>query len=178
MMPTIRPIMICIVNDGRYHARRTVRGSVSFIPVRLIITKREIETARFRYGERRRPACSCRQLADNISRSHHSRESISAGCRDQQAGSLCSPESFAVTRQMRYIIECFSHISNARRVGFAMIGRVCKIFAMRVKNRSLQSSIFPQPDKRFGERNWPPARNRCGVIANSCRCRRMSNPCR
>ena len=174
MMPTIRPIMICIVNDGRYHGRRTVRESVSFIPVRWIITKREIETARFHSG-----SAGCRPaVAGNISRSDHSRESVSAGCRDQQAGSLCSPESFAVTRQMRYIIECFSHISNARRVGFAMIGRVCKIFAARVRNRSLQLSILPRPGERSGEKNLPLVRNRCGVIANCCRCRWMSNPCR
>jgi len=38
-------------------------------------------------GERRLLACSCRQLAGNT----FARANYSASCRDEQAGSLCSP---------------------------------------------------------------------------------------
>ncbi len=46
------------------------------------------------WGEHRRPACSCRQLCRQQARETlpNSVRGISASCRDEQAGSLCSPE--------------------------------------------------------------------------------------
>ena len=80
----------------------------------------------------------CRQLAANISRSHHSRESVSAGCRDQQAGEPALPRIIRrhTSNALHYSV-FLTHISNARRVGFATIGRVCKIFA-----RACQKPLF------------------------------------
>jgi dihydroorotase len=46
-----------------------------------------------RSGERRLPACSVRQLAERSpDRSNKCEQALAAGCRQQQAGSLCSPE--------------------------------------------------------------------------------------
>ncbi|MEY2484632.1 MAG: hypothetical protein QOH39_280 [Verrucomicrobiota bacterium] len=48
-------------------------------------------------GEHRLPACSCRQLAGNRlgKRVLVNVRCISASCRDEQAGSLCSPDNSA-----------------------------------------------------------------------------------
>jgi hypothetical protein len=51
-------------------------------------------------GERGLLACSCRQLADNILGKSETAmaRGISAGCRDEQAGSLCSPVKGAAAK--------------------------------------------------------------------------------
>ena len=71
-------------------------------------------------GEHRLPACSRRQLAYE-SRSHDFNPRISAGSRNQQAGSLCSPE-LMITR--RY--------SAIRRVSFKLIASTIPDLAISI----------------------------------------------
>src|SRR6266404_6152510 len=105
-MPATRPIMICMVSDGWCHGRRD-----DCVPIACCLAQ-TMEAARCSSsGERRLPACSCRQLAGNIfaHRAVVASQGVSASCRDGQAGSLCSPKT---RRHARCTLNCFVFLTH------------------------------------------------------------------
>ena len=157
----------------RPHPRWRGLGSLQVSITERYVLLRVWQATKFS-GERRLPACSCRQPAGNIPPCLHcDRNLVSASCRDLQASSLCSPENRALATEVLRVAHasrvlamtsrhrglpgkaCFGVTPKPTRETRALPRRICSgrltSFAFQTKTRSPR---WTQTKSEFPLRRW------------------------